>query len=108
MADGLDQRGGGGRTVIIILVVVAVLAVLAYALGLFNVDAEGELKTPEVAVAVEGGELPDVQVETADIDVGTTTETVKLPEVDVSTTEEEVKLPTVEITPAGDDGTTQK
>lgn len=108
MADGMDRRSGGGRTIVIILVVVAVLAVLAYALGLFNVDSSGELEAPNVDVAVEGGEVPDVQVETADIDVGTQTETVKLPEVDVSTTEEEVKLPTIDIDPAGDDGSTKK
>lgn len=108
MADGMDRRGGGGRSIVIILVVVAVLAVLAYALGLFNVDSSGELEAPDVDVAVQGGEVPDVQVETADIDVGTQTETVKLPEVDVKTTEEEIKLPDVDITPAGDDGSTKK
>jgi flagellar basal body-associated protein FliL len=108
MADGMDRRGGGGRTIVIILVVVAVLAVLAYALGLFNVDASGELEAPNVDVAVEGGEVPDVQVETADIDVGTQTETVKLPDVDVSTTEEEVKLPTIDVDPAGDDNSANK
>lgn len=108
MADGLDRRDGGSRTIIIILVVVAVLAVLAYALGLFNVDASGDLEAPNVDVAVEGGEMPDMQVETADIDVGSTTETVTMPEVDVSTTEEEVKLPTIDIDPANDDGSANK
>ena len=102
-----DGRGGS-RNIVIILVVVAVLAVIAYALGLFNVDTSGELKAPDVDVAVQGGEVPDVQVEGADVDVGTTTETVKLPDVDVKTTEEEVKLPDVDITPAGDDGSTKK
>lgn len=107
MADGIE-RSGGGRTIVIILVVVAVLAVLAYALGLFNVDASGELEAPNVDVAVEGGEMPDVQVETADIDVGTKTESVELPDVDVSTTTEEIKLPTVDIDPANDDGSAKK
>ena len=108
MADGTDRRGGGGRSIVLILVVLAVLAAIAYALGLFNVDAEGDLKTPEVDVAVEGGEVPDVQVETADVDVGTQTETVELPEVDVKTTEEQVKLPDIDIEPAGDDNSTKK
>lgn len=107
MADGID-RGGGSRTIVIILVVVAVLAVLAYALGLFNVDASGDLKAPDVDVAVEGGELPSMQVETADIDVGSTTETVNVPEVNVTTNEEQIKLPTIDVTPAGDDGSTKK
>jgi len=102
-----DGRGGS-RSIVIVLVVVAVLAVLAYALGLFNVDTSGELKAPDVNVAVEGGEVPDVQVEAADVDVGTKTETVKLPDVDVKTTEEQVKLPDVDITPAGDDDSAKK
>ena len=102
-----DGRGGS-RSIVIILVVVAVLAVIAYALGLFNVDASGDLKAPDVDVAVEGGEVPDVQVEAADVDIGTTTETVKVPEIDVKTTDTEVKLPDVDITPAGDDGSTKK
>lgn len=108
MVDGTDRRGGGGRTIVIILVVIAVLALLAYALGLFNVDTSGELEAPDVNVTTEGGEVPDVQVETGDVDVGTTTETVKLPDVDVSTTEEKIKLPDVDIEPAGDDESTKK
>lgn len=108
MVDGTDRRGGGGRTIVIILVVIAVLALLAYALGLFNVDTSGELEAPDVNITTQGGEVPDVQVEAADVDVGTTTETVKLPDVDVSTTEEKIKLPDVDITPAGDDDTTKK
>lgn len=93
MADGID-RGGGSRTIVIILVVVVVLAVLAYALGLFNVDASGDLRAPDVDVAVEGGEMPEMQVETADIDVGTKTE--------------EIEVPTIDVTPAGDDGSANK
>ena len=108
MADGMDRRGGGGRTIVIILVVLAVLALLAYALGLFNVDSSGELEAPDVDISAEGGSVPDVQVEAADVDVGTTTETVKLPDVDVTTTEEKIKLPDVDVTPAGDDDSTKK
>ena len=108
MADGMDRRGGGGRTIVIILVVVAVLALLAYALGLFNVDTSGELEAPDVNVTTSGGEVPDVQVEAADVDVGTQTETVTLPDVDVSTSEEKIKLPDVSVTPAGDDDSTKK
>ena len=108
MADGMDRRGGGGRTIVIILVVVAVLAVLAVALGLINFDSSGDLKAPDVDVAVEGGEVPDVQVEGADVDVGISSETVKVADVDVTTTEETIKLPDVDIQPAGDDGSTKK
>lgn len=78
----------GGRSIIIVIAVIAVLAIIAYALGLFNVDASGELKTPQVSVS--GGEIPELQLETADIDVGTKEVTVD--------------VPTMDVTPAGDDG----
>lgn len=100
----------GGRNVLIIVVVLVALVGIAYALGLFNVDTSGDVKTPsiEASVDVEGGELPDVQVETADVDVGTTTETVKVPDVDVKTEEAEIKLPDVDVTPAGDDSSAKQ
>lgn len=82
----------GSRNIVIVLAVVAVLAVLAYAMGLFNLDTSGELKTPEVTVS--GGEIPEVQVEAADVDVGTEDVTVE--------------VPTVDIEPAGDDGSTDQ
>jgi hypothetical protein len=90
----MTTENKGGRTILIIVAVVALLGVVAYALGLFNVDASGELKTPEVAVDVTGGEVPSMEVETADVDVGT-----KSVDVDV---------PTVSVTPAGDDGSTKQ
>jgi hypothetical protein len=89
--DSVEQKSGG-RTALIVVGIVVFLAILAYAFGLFNVDASGELKTPEVSVT--GGEIPEMQVETADVDVGTK--------------EVSVDVPTVEVTPAGDDGSTNK
>ena len=102
--------GRGGRTIIIIVAVIALLAVIAYAIGLFNVDTSGDLKTPDVDVAVEGGEVPDVQVETGRVDVGTETEKIKVPDVDVDvkTDEAQIEVPTVDVQPAGDDGSTKK
>jgi len=100
--------GRGGRTGLIIVVALIVLGVIAYALGLFNVDASGDLKAPDVAVDVQGGEIPKVQVETGSIDVGTTTETIKVPDVEVKTDEVGIKVPDVEINKAGDDGSAEK
>jgi hypothetical protein len=86
------RRGGPGGTIAIIVVVALAAAALAWALGLFNVDTSGSLEAPKVAIT--GGEVPKVQVETADIDVGTKTATVE--------------LPTVEVTPPGDDGSANR
>lgn len=98
----------GGRTVLILVVVIALLAVVAYALGLFNIDTSGRLKAPNVAVDVKGGEVPKVQVETADVDVGTKDTTIKVPEVDVKTGEAKLTVPDVNIKPAKDDGSANK
>ena len=52
---------------------------------------EGEL--PEVNVT--GGQLPEYDVDAANVTVGTTEETVAVPDVDVSTEQENVQVPTV-------------
>ncbi|MBV7255657.1 hypothetical protein KCG44_02525 [Pacificimonas sp. WHA3] len=90
----MSENTGGSRNIIIIIVVLIALAAIAYAMGLFNVDASGEVEMPDVEVeaSMEGGELPDVQVETADIDV------------DGGDVDLDVDLPSVDIDPADDDG----
>lgn len=96
----------GSRTIVVVVAVVVLLAVVGYALGLFNVDASGDLKTPEVSVT--GGEIPELQVETGEIDVGTEKATVPVPEVDVKTDNVEIDVPTVDIKPVGDDGSAKQ
>lgn len=110
MATDGGRRGGGGRGLLIALVVLALIGVATYALGLWNVDTSGQRKAPAVAVDIDtkGGEVPEMQVETADIDVGTKTETVKVPEIDIKTDETEVKLPTIDVQQAGDAASTNK
>jgi hypothetical protein len=75
------RNGGLGRAIAIIAVIAVVALALAWVLGLFNVDTSGRLVAPEVTV--EGGEVPNVDVETADIDVGTETTTIEVPTVDI-------------------------
>jgi hypothetical protein len=96
----------GSRTIVVVVAVIVLLAVIGYALGLFNVDTSGDLKTPEISVS--GGEIPEVQLETGDIDIGTEKATVAVPDVDVTTDEVQIEVPTVEINPAGDDGKTDR
>ena len=90
--DDDHPRSGGGRALWIILLVLIILGLIAWAMGLLNFDASGELKAPDVKVS--GGEVPDVQVETGDIDVGTK--------------KVEVPVPDVEVKPAGDDGSANR
>lgn len=96
----------GSRTIVIVVAVIVLLAVVGYALGLFNFDTSGQLKTPEVSVS--GGEIPEVQLETGDIDIGTEKATVPVPEVNVTTDDVQIDVPTVDIDRAGDDGKTNQ
>lgn len=88
----VERRGGLGRTLLIILLAAVVLGLIAWATGLINFDASGDLRAPEVKV--EGGELPKVQAEVADIDVGEKKVTVD--------------VPTVSVDKPGDDGSANK
>lgn len=78
------------------------IVLIAFVFGLFDVDVTGETELPDVDVSVEGGELPEVDADVADVTVGTETEEVTVPDVDVdvSTEEAEVEVPTVSVEPA--------
>ena len=88
---------GGARTGLIIAVVAVLVVIAVFAFGLVDIDQTRETALPEVKT--EGGQMPAFDVDTADVDVGTTTETVELPKVAVDTTKEEVKVPTVDVEP---------
>ncbi|QMW24497.1 hypothetical protein H3309_02925 [Sandaracinobacteroides saxicola] len=75
------REGGLGRTLGIILLVAVALFAIAWATGFINFDTSGSLRAPDVKV--EGGELPAVQMETADVNVGTKETTIEVPTVDV-------------------------
>lgn len=66
-------------------IVVAVIAVIAIAIGFYmvDVDVSGETELPDVDVTVEGGELPEAEVNVGDVDVGTEEVTVEVPTIDV-------------------------
>lgn len=63
-----------------------------------DVDQTEEGDMPDVDVNVEGGSLPEYDVETADIDVKTEEKTVTVPDVDIKTEEKEISVPDVDIT----------
>lgn len=52
---------------------------------------------PDVDFQVEGGQLPEYDVETGSVDVGTEETTIDKPEVNVEMTEETVTVPTIDI-----------
>lgn len=70
-----------GRTVGIIVIVILVLFGLAWATGIIDFDQTQEGRLPEVNV--EGGQLPKVDADVADVDVGTKNEVVEVPTISV-------------------------
>jgi hypothetical protein len=92
------------RLIALVIVVVG-LAVLAQMTGLIHIDTSGTLRPPAVDLKVSGGQVPDVQVETAKVKVGVEEKSVELPKVDVGMQDRAIKLPDVEVQKAADDGT---
>lgn len=67
-----------------------------------DVDQTQEGELPEVTA--EGGQLPEYDVDTADVDVGTREETITVPDVDVTMPDEQ---PDDDEVPAEDDAPPQ-
>lgn len=66
-------------------------------------EEKGELPEVDIDVMADAGELPEYEVNWADIDVGTTTKTVNVPKVVVVMEEEEVEVPYIDFDmPDGD------
>ena len=63
----------------------ATVLTLTATLGLAacDIDQTEEGALPDVDVSAEGGNLPEFDVETADVDVGTEEATIEVPTVDV-------------------------
>ncbi len=62
-----------------------------------NIDKKGKTELPEVDVDIEEGNLPEFDVNWADVDVSTTTKTVEVPKVVVVMEEETIEVPTIDV-----------
>ena len=93
-----ERRGSGGWLAAIVILVL--LVVLAFAFGLIKVDQTQTGKLPKISVQSSGGQAPKFDVSTAKVDVGSKTETVKVPDVQVGTKDKTVDVPTVSVTKA--------
>lgn len=67
----------------------AALACAAFALALFGCEVEQTEEGEMPDVDVEGGNVPEYDVEAPDVDVGTEERTITVPDVDVDSAEEE-------------------
>jgi len=90
------------------LTVLAVIIIALIAVWAIDIDFSGETEMPTADVQVEGGNLPDADVDTADVDVQTEEQTVTVPDVDVTTEEQTVPTPDVTVTEPEADTTQQQ
>jgi hypothetical protein len=66
-------------------------------------EEKGEMPEMDIDVTADAGELPEYEVNWADVNVGTKTKTVKVPKVVIVMEEEEVEVPVIDIDmPDGD------
>lgn len=80
---------------IIVAVVLVILVIAAFAFGMVDINQTKDAKLPEVAV--QGGQAPAFDVDTAKVNIGTKETNVDVPKVEVGTTKAEVDLPTVDV-----------
>lgn len=75
-----------------IIAAIAAVAVIAFGIFFVDIDQTEEASLPDVDVSVEGGNLPEFEAETGDIDVGTTEVEVTVPTVDIESPEEDDRV----------------
>ncbi|MFM9978252.1 MAG: hypothetical protein ACKVOP_09470 [Sphingomonadaceae bacterium] len=81
------------RPVIAIVLVAVAALIAAFAFGVVDIDQTREGALPEIRA--DGGNLPEFDVKTADVDITTTNTTIDVPTVE--TRKETVQLPNVEV-----------
>ena len=79
--ERVPARSSGGTILLVVLVLAALVVGFLFATGFFsaNVTKPGEL--PSVSVKADAGSLPDVDVHSKEVVVGTKPTTVEVPTV---------------------------
>lgn len=80
----------------------AIALLMFFGLSACNVQKEDEGELPEVDIDTEAGELPEYDVNWADVDVKTRTKTVTVPKVVVVQEEKEVEVPVLDVDAPGE------
>ncbi len=80
------------RTILGLLVVVVLIAIVLFATGFWKADVQNG-SMPTVDVSAEGGKLPEIDVDSKELVVGTTETEVEVPKVKTET--QKVDVPVV-------------
>ncbi|MHA6289538.1 hypothetical protein, partial [Maricaulis sp. CAU 1757] len=103
-ASATNGQENMGKALGIIVAVVLVAIIVFFGFQLIDVDQTEEGALPDVDVAVEGGNIPEYDVDVGEVVVGTTEEQVEVPDVDVEMEETTVDVPVIGIEePEADD-----
>jgi len=78
-------------------IVLSVIALSLFIVTGCKMDQTKNAELPEVDVEVEEGQVPDFDVDWADVNVGTRTETVEIPNVVIVMEETEVEIPYLDV-----------
>ena len=78
--DHVVKKSSAGRTIAIIIIVALAIVALLFATGFWEAETTGG-EMPEISV--QGGALPDVDVDSKEVVVGTKKEEVDVPTVGV-------------------------
>jgi len=81
----------------IIVAAIIALVIALFAVYMIDIDQTREAKLPDVDVNVKGGQTPEFDAKTGDVDVTEKKAKVAVPKVEIE--EEEITVPSVEITP---------
>lgn len=76
---------------------ITMLLLITFVVTSCKIDQTKKTELPDVDIAVEEGQLPAFDVDWADVNVGTKTETIKIPKVVVVMEEEEVEIPYIDV-----------
>lgn len=92
------KRRSGGTMIAIILVAIVAIVGLLFATGFWSADVTKEGALPKIAV--EGGALPKVDLDSKEVVIGTKKTEVEVPKVKTET--ETIDVPTVGVKDNGD------
>lgn len=75
----------------------------ATVLAACDIDQTEEGEMPQVDLSYEEGNMPEYDVDTADVEVGTEEKTVEVPDVDVNMEERQITVPDIDVEMPEDD-----
>ncbi|ABG32040.1 hypothetical protein CEP88_02305 [Roseobacter denitrificans] len=71
---------------------VAAAAAIGFGIYMVDVDMTEEASLPEVDLSIEGGNVPEFDVQTGDIELGTEEVTMEVPKIEIETPEEDNRV----------------